>query len=251
MQKIDRNQINFLFLDTELALTTYYAYGSRKPQYLPASRIRDRKFMPCAAWGWRHETSIYSAATIDDEKQFKKNYRNDYIVAKKLFDVMEQADVIIGHNFDGFDMKEINRIFSLHGVGVLPDIRTIDTLKVARKYFAFEGNSLRDLADLFGIEQKLDAPDWIAVVEGDRKETEYAVKYCKRDVKVLKKVFERLVPFIKNLPKVPRKHMPENCDACGSGLLKNHGTRFDGRSYYIDIRCLECKHPHRAVVRAK
>lgn len=250
MYKVDRNELNFLFIDTELALSLYYAYYSKKPQFLRASQIKARKFMPCAAWQWRHLTAPESACTLDNDKAFRKNYKNDYHVAKKLFQAMEQADVIIGHNLDGFDMKEINRAFILHGLGVLPEIKTIDTLKIARKYFAFEGNSLRDLAALFELKNKFEQPDWQAVAEGCPKATRYAEKYCKQDVKVLIAVFQRLAPFIRRFPAVKENVRPTACFCCGSKRLKNHGTRFDGAKFYVDIRCQECHHPHKVSVKA-
>lgn len=250
IRPVDRNDLKICYLDTELAFSIFYAYYQKKPQFLQAKNIKHHKFMPCAAWAWEHEKSLYSVSILDDKKRFKFNHRDDLHVAQKLFDVLQDADVIIGHNIDDFDMKEINTIFIKHRLGVLPAIKTIDTLKVARKYFRFEGNKLSELAAFFNVEGKDNQPDWQAVADGDVKALEYSEKYCKQDVKVLKKIFPFLRPFIRNFPTVPKNNRPEYCECCGSKLLKNHGTRFNGRSFYLDIRCLECKHPHPVKVKS-
>lgn len=245
MRQVDPNQLKILLVDLELAYALYYGFPSKKPQFMPARNIKHHQFCICAAWKWHHEVSVQSISVLEDEKRFKKNFRDDYIVAKKLHELFEEADVIVAHNGDSFDLKHANTLFIKHGLGPVPQIKSIDTLKLARKYFSFPGNGLNDLLTFFNLPGKLDGPSWIGLTEGVEKEIIKAVKYCRGDIRALERLFVKIRPYARNLPALrPIKDVCE-CAACSSKLLKNHGTRFDGSKFYVDIRCLACGHAHK------
>ena len=191
---IDRNQLKILLMDIELTFALYYLFPSKKPQYAHARQIKHHQFCVCAAWKWLHEVSTYVVKVTDDKKAFKKDFRNDRIVAVKLHELMTEADIIVAHNGDAFDIKHANTLFKKHGLGPIPEKKSIDTLKMARKYFNFAGNDLDSLSKRFGSTGKNTRPDWIAMTEGDAEQINIAAKYCKNDVKELEKIFIELRP---------------------------------------------------------
>lgn len=241
----DHNIIKTLLLDMELSFAIYYAFPSKREQYLSARNIIHHQFCPCAAWKWDHEVSKYHIKITDDKKRFKKNFRDDYIVAKKLHELMTEADVIVAHNGDAFDIKHANVLFINHGLGPIPEKKSLDTLKAARKYFNFAGNDLDSLSKRFGGKGKISKPDWQALTDGDAKAINKAAQYCVNDVSELERVFHALRPYIRNLPALRTPGGLSHCEACGSKRLQKRGFGFDGKKMYQRVKCMECGHEHK------
>jgi len=247
----DRNAIKTLLLDIEVSYAIYYAFPSKREQYLSPKNIIHDQFCICAAWKWEHQVSKHNVKITDDKKRFKKNFRDDFVVAKKLHELITEADVVVAHNGDAFDMKWANTLFRKHGLGPVPEKKTIDTLKAARKHFMFAGNDLDTLSKRFGGDGKNQKPDWKKLTDGDAAEIAKAAKYCMNDVLELERVFLELRPYMKNLFKPRDKKESshygiECCDSCGSKRIHNKGLAVDkSGKQYPRIRCNECGHEMR------
>lgn len=249
---IDRNELKTLLVDMELSYAIGYFFPSKKPQYISAKQIKHHQWCPCAAWQWDHEVSAQVVKVTDDKKRFKKNFRDDFIVAKKLHELMSEADVIVAHNGDAFDIKHANTLFINHDLGPIPEKKSIDTLKSARKYFNFAGNSLADLLKRWGFEGKMEKPDWFLMTDGNAAMIDYAAEYCLQDVKGLRNVFHKIKPYIRRLPYLKEfKGGIVQCHACGSKRLHKKGGGFDGSKMYLRIRCFECGHEHKGKLEHK
>ena len=238
-------ELKILLLDEEWSYALAYVFPSKREQYIHARNIKHHQFCICAAWKWMHETSVYSIKITDDKKRFKKNFRDDFIIALKLHELMTEADVILAHNGDSFDIKRANNLFIKHGLGPIPERKSIDTLKVARKYFAFAGNDLDSLAKLFGSKGKNKKPCWFGLTDGDAAEIAVAARYCMNDVRELEVVFIKLRPYIRRLPRIGKLKEITQCEACGSKRLRNKGPDWDGYRQYRRLTCLECGHPNK------
>jgi DNA polymerase elongation subunit (family B) len=247
----DTNRLKILLLDLELTFAIYYAYPSKREQYLSDRNIVHNQFCTCAAWKWHDEVSTYAVKITDDAKQFKKDFRNDKIVAVKLHALMDEADVIVAHNGDNFDIKHANAMFIKHGLGPISETKSIDTLKVARKYFAFPGNSLDSLSKRFGSVGKNKKPNWHKMTNGDAEEINIAAKYCKNDVKELEVVFDKLKPFMKNFPSIKSNKPPTECECCGSKRIQSRGSNFIRNTIQRRFQCQECRHNHMRRIEVK
>jgi exonuclease len=233
-------ELRILLLDLELTFAVYYAYPSKREQYLSDKNIIHDQFCTCAAWKWHDERRTYAVKITDDKKQFKKDFRNDRVVAVKLHELMTEADVIVAHNGDNFDIKHANVLFDRHGLGPIPMKKSIDTLKLARKHFAFPGNSLDSLAKRFGGKGKNKKPNWYKMTDGDAKEIGIAATYCKNDVMELERVFKRIRPYINNYPIAPRiNYVGDSCHKCRKGTFQKNGSalRTYGRIQRLQCNC--------------
>lgn len=165
---------------------------------------------------------------------------------------MTQADVVIAHNGDDFDIKFANTLFITHGLGPIPEKKSLDTLKAARKYFRFAGNDLDSLSKRFGGAGKVDKPDWIRLTESDSDEIEKAANYCMDDVMELERVFINIRPYMRNLVKrrgTDGLYGIAECDACKSLRLHFKGLGGVGKSVYPRVRCAECGHEHKGDIK--
>lgn len=121
----------------------------------------------------------------------------------KLYLIMLDADIIVTHNGDKFDLRRFNTELIKHNFDPLPKIKTIDTLKIARKNFNFNSNKLADLARTLGLGEKGDVPKSVWIVLGNPNSSErdkrQALKlmrdYCNQDVVLLAKLYFALRRF--------------------------------------------------------
>lgn len=192
-------------------------------------------WMVCAAWKWYGEPVVASTSVLKDAERFKNNYADDYHVVKTLWDLMDEADILVAHNGDAFDWKIFtSRCIANH----LPPPNKpvmVDTLKIARREFKFSSNQLRYLAKFLGVTDKDDAPKWDLVAEGNEEEIGYCEKYCRQDIRTLDAIYTRLLPYITNHPHVGHRGL---CPKCRHFDIQSAKTRYlkSGKSYK-QMRC--------------
>ena len=235
---IDPKKFKRLFFDIE---TSYNVVSSWRVGYdiniTPDNIIKERGII-CVCWKWAGESKVHSLEwNKGDDKQLLK----DFI---KVFD---SADEIIGQNSDKFDIKWLRTRCIFHGVPMLHTYQTLDTLKLARSGFNFNSNKLDYLGKFLGIGGKKDTGGfklWQDIVErNDVKAMKHMIEYCKQDVVVLEKVFDKLNPYTKS-----KTHVgvilgkdKTSCPNCGSDHSKNHGYRYLASGTKKQIRlCLSC-----------
>jgi uncharacterized protein YprB with RNaseH-like and TPR domain len=153
----------------------------------PGDIIHERAII-CICYKWESEDDVQFLTW--DKKQ------SDKAMIKAFLKVMAQADEIVAHNGDKFDLKWLRTRALLHGIDVMPSPKTIDTLKWARKYFNFNSNKLDYIAKYLGVGQKMDTGGldlWKDIVfKKDQEAMNKMVAYCKMDVTVLEAVFNKL-----------------------------------------------------------
>ena len=183
-----------LFFDIEVSPNIVFSWRSGyKLNIDPDNIIEERKII-CVCWKWEGKDEIHSLTW--DKKQDDRKLLKDFIK------VMDSAHEIIGHNSDRFDVKWLRTRALLQGVDMLPHYVSIDTLKHARNGFYFNSNKLDYLAKLFGEGQKKDNggfSTWKKIIlDKDSDALELMVDYCKQDVAILERVFNKLQPYVKN-----------------------------------------------------
>src|SRR6202007_1093580 len=95
---------------------------------------------------------------------------NDLHVLQVLHSVLAEADVIVAHNGDKFDIKFTEARMLIQGLPPLPPIQKIDTLKVAKDRFMFNSNKLDYLGQILkvGRKQHTSPQLWLEVLKGNK-----------------------------------------------------------------------------------
>jgi hypothetical protein len=201
----------------------------------------------CAAWKWLGVEKIYSTSVLDDPKAFKKDINNDYVVVKKLRDVFQDVDILIGHNSKRFDTKKFNARLIFHGLDPLPSgLQQLDTLQEVKKVAAFTSNRLDYLGQHLCEGGKIHTTPglWIRVLKGDKSAVKEMVTYNKQDVKVLEDVYLKLLPYMKSHPHVGAidgNDKNYSCPKCGSEDLVNPKIRYSAAGIKrIQKQCKNC-----------
>lgn len=230
-----------LLLDIETAPIKAYVWGLWK-QNISWSHVTNDWFIICWAAKWLDDVDVHSACVSPIEALNE----NDSNILKPLWDLLEEADVVVTHNGDQFDIPRINSRFAINNMTPPSPYYRIDTCKVARKQFAFTSNKLDALAHYFGFEGKYDTDFelWEGCLNGDRKSLQEMQEYNIQDVKVLEEVFLKLRPWITNFPNANNYLASKTivCTTCGGDNLEELRNQFyyTTTGKYQLFRCRDC-----------
>lgn len=221
-------QSNFpkiLIFDLETAPLKAYVW-QRWKQNIYGSQLLSDWFILTWSAKWLGSSTVMSAKLTPEEVMDEDDSR----ILSKLWKLMDQADIVIAHNGDKFDIKMMNGRFLVQGMQPPSHYRTIDTLKVAQKHFRFNSNSLNELGKILGLGQKLETSFelWAKCLEGDEEALTYMQEYNDQDVILLEEVYLKLRPYMRSHPNVAiyiEDSIPR-CSHCGSDKVKPTGKFF-------------------------
>lgn len=173
-----------------------------------------------AKWLGEKEVISYS---LPDFPLYKRDKTNDREIVKKLWELFDKAEVLVAHNGDSYDQKKSFARFLIHNLPPPSPYKTIDTLKLARRYCKFDSNRLDDLARQLKLGRKVihTGKDlWFKCMAGDLKAWKMMVRYNKMDVILLEKLYLKLRPFVQNHPHYVGY---KTCHNCGSPRVIKRG----------------------------
>lgn len=189
-----RPAANILYIDTEISKSIYYNYGAKVPsKYLGIQNLIQKWYMIGWAASYVGNDMVWSQFVSPQESR----NADDSQIAEKLHGLMNAAEIIAGHNVDGFDIKKCNTMFKFCGLPPIKDKKTIDTLKLARSKYSFESNQLDYISKVLGFSGKDEVTneDWINAMQGSKPTLDKIKKYCAGDVINGKKVLMEIMPI--------------------------------------------------------
>lgn len=223
-----------LFIDIESLPNICYAYDLFS--YKSYKMIKQEKTIISFAWKWMDEkhTNVVTA---------KVPYK-DADVCKVINEQLAKADYVVAHYGDKFDLKFIRSRTLLNGLIATSPTATIDTYKLAKKYFNFNANRLDYLGKLFGLGEKIPTTFelWAKCAEGNKKAIKQMAEYNKQDVVLLEKVFKWMLPHVdaKINYNLFNEHDEHSCPTCGSMQLQKRGTIVNKVTKRQRMMCMKC-----------
>ena len=142
----------------------------------------------CISYKWKGSDEVHSVRW--DSNQEDKNLLEVFIKA------LNEADEIVAHNGDAFDLPWIRTRALANKLEIRPRYKSIDTLKIARNKFRFPSNKLDDLGDYLGVGRKIKTNRelWVdSVCNKDLDALNKMVEYCNQDVLLLEDVYNKLI----------------------------------------------------------
>jgi RNase P subunit RPR2 len=209
----------------------------------------------CICWKWSGKRKVY-ALTWDRK-------HNERRMLKTFIKEMNKADELVTHNGDKFDILWLRTRCLVNNVAMMPDYISIDTYKMAKSGFNFMSNKLSHIAKVCGLGEKLDtggAKLWKQVLMGETElenkdfwdrlilgnnpaALKKMVRYCKRDVVLLERVWDKMNPYVKS-----KSHFgggTNTCPECGSTrLLVNRHRVTAAGSKRVTFQCRNCGKYH-------
>lgn len=211
-----------LFIDIETSPNVVLSWRVGYKIKIDCDNILKERAIICGCWKWQHEKEVHGIT-------WDKN-QNDKPVVDKFISLMSEADEVVAQNGDNFDVPWLKTRFLYHGGQAIPRFKTVDTLQWAKRNFYFNSNKLDYMAGYLGIGHKIHTEFQLwkeIVLNKDQKCLDSMVKYCKQDIILLQKVWERL-----QLTVSPKTHNAVQlggskwqCPRCASDEVKVSSTR--------------------------
>jgi uncharacterized protein YprB with RNaseH-like and TPR domain len=234
------HQVKRLFFDIETSPNIVYSWRIGYNLNITPENIIDERKIICISYKWESEEEIHTL-TWDKNQCDKK-------MLKEFISVANQADELIAHNGDRFDIKWIRTRCIYHRIPMFPNYKTLDTLKKAKSGFNFNSNKLDYIAQYLGVGAKVKHSGfdmWKGVMMNDKSALSEMVHYCEGDIIVLEDVFLTMQSYIKQNTHagVLNNNLKYSCPCCSSEqitLLKNNVTAMGTVKRLIE--CNECNY---------
>lgn len=223
-----------LLFDIENTPIITYAWGIHDEPTHSTKFVKKDWMIMCWAGKWLGEKKIITGDMWGQ--------KDDSRLLKKLWNLLDKADVVVAHNGRKFDVRKANARFIQHKMSPPSPYRIVDTLIEARKYFMFTSNRLGDLGQYLGVGNKLETGGfdlWIDCMENKKSAQKKMIKYCIGDVVLLEKVYLKLRPYIKTHPS---QSLSEglSCPKCGSENVGKRGQRRVVSGINQEFCCKDC-----------
>jgi DNA polymerase elongation subunit (family B) len=200
-------------------------------------------YILCFSAKWLGSSKIIKSK-LNDFELFNKDKENDSEVVKKIWAIFDEADIIVAHNGDEFDIKKANARFLFHGLNPPSPFKTIDTKKVAKRYFNFNSNKLDDLGRYLKLGRKREHEGfklWLKCMNGERSAWNRMLKYNIQDILLLEKLYKKFLSWITNHPNYGLYQQKDfACPNCGSRHLQKRGYNYTQVSRFQRWQCNDC-----------
>jgi DNA polymerase elongation subunit (family B) len=173
------------------------------------------------------------------------------------YKLVNEADIIIGYNSQGFDMKHLHREFLTAGFPPPLPYKNIDLLHAVKKAFKFPSNKLDYVVQALKLGAKTAHTGhvlWVQCMANEPRAWALMKRYNMQDVRVTEKLYYRILPWIEKHPHIGMYMATEHdrCPFCGSADLElQSGTAKANVTTYDLYRCGECQGVSRSTTRGR
>jgi DNA polymerase elongation subunit (family B) len=232
--------MKILFVDIETSPHLSWHFGRWK-QNIPAKHTVKESRVLCwaAKWAGKKKVHFMSSWHYGHEKMMQG-----------IWELMDEADVVIGYNSKKFDVKRLNSEFIRLGWEQPSPYEQVDLLQQVKKHFAFSANRLDDVLEELGLEKKQENRGfalWMDVMDGKRGAQSEMRSYNIQDVKVTEELYMTIRGWISPHPNWGLYIDDDNptCLNCGSTNVVKHKIRRTKVRKYQQYHCNDCGSYHR------
>jgi len=230
-----------LYLDIETCPKLAYVYSFFKTNISP-KQVKEHGYILsyAAIWGDAPDKEIiYNETRSEDDQE----------LIEELIDLLDEADIVIGHNVDGFDVNTISARALILGLKPPSPFKVVDTYKAAKRYFKFESNSLEYISTVLKVKHKKLSHNkfpgfelWIQCMKGNKEAFAENKTYNCWDTLTTRDVYKEMRPWIRNHPNLAVFDEVDEyvCVACGGTHVHLRGFAHTNIAKYQRYLCLEC-----------
>jgi DNA-directed RNA polymerase subunit RPC12/RpoP len=175
------------------------------------------------------------------------NNECDALLLDHLWTLLDECDIVVGHNMKGFDIKKINARFIQEGYERPSAYKIVDTLDIAKKNFGFTSNKLAYLTDKLCTKYKKSEHGkfhgfhlWEECLKDNHDAWEEMESYNKLDVLSLEELYLKLRAWDDKHPNVALHYNDGRvrCNSCGSDDM----YKMVGKHVYTNLSEFETYH---------
>lgn len=239
LEEVSNSTPKILTLDIETSYNIVRSFHIGSKVFLPHDSIIQERKIITVAYKWLGEEDV--TVLQWDENQ------DDKTLVEELIKVMNEADEIVGHNINAYDIPFILARAIYHRIPALARYKTFDTYKVASKKFKFNNNKLDYIANLFGYGRKVQHRGmelWDDIIlRKDPKAMDEMIEYNVHDVVLTENIYKDLRQYTeaKVHHAVLNGFEKHTCPTCGDSenitLLKTFVTPAGTKSRLMGCSC--------------
>lgn len=196
----------------------------------------------------------YAARWLGQKKVIYKdnrdadNPRDDKQLLDDLWELLNEADIVVAQNGKKFDLRKIKARFVMLGYRPFSPVRVIDTMLEARAAFAFTSSKLEWMSDKLTTAKKLKHEKfpgfelWKECLAGNIEAWNEMRKYNIQDIKATEELYLVIRPWIQGHPNITvyDDHEHQRCPCCGSEALEQDGYAYTQSGQYNRYLCNDC-----------
>jgi len=235
----------FVF-DIETSTIVFRNFSPKVNGYIPHKNIIRDWFVISWAGRWLGKKEMLSDVLTPQEAKRSGNIYNNTLddkrICQSLWDIFNEADILVAHNGDNFDIKKMNYRFRMHGFRPPLPYKTFDTLKEHRKVFGATSNSLDFLLRQMKLRDekiKTGWELWEACENGDPEALRKMDEYCRHDIELGEKLYLDICKWSHNGNINLYGDLKDvRCPVCGHGVdILEHKKAVTSANAYKTYRC--------------
>src|SRR3990167_4522031 len=208
------------------------------------------------AWGlWAQDIHINQivepgrtlswAAKWYGDKKVMFNSVQGLDMLKDIYDLVNEADVVVHYNGTKFDMPTLNQEFLKAGFGPPAPYKNVDLLLTTRARFRLPSNKMDYVARHLGLEGKIKTKGmdlWKGCMDGDKKAWAEMKAYNIRDLELLEQIYIIMLPWVHQHPNMCL-YIDTNkpvCTNCGKDTIEKRGVEHTRAYSYQRFHCTSC-----------
>ena len=230
-----------LYFDIETAPMKAWVWHTGK-NYIRPEDVEQDWFVISWAAKWVCDNVVFSDVLTPEEALNQDDKR----ICKRMWELFDTADVVLGHNSRKFDVRRMNWRFIIHKFSPPSPYKIIDTLTESRKISAASSHKLDQLAKKTGINGGKTDTDfglWKECVRGNGDALKKMVEYNEHDILIGEEWYFVIRPWMKAHPNMGLYYDTNElrCRNCGNTDVKISNKPYHTpANSYKSWRCGEC-----------
>lgn len=176
-----------------------------------------------------------------------RHVRDDRKLLQHTWQMLDEADIVVGQNAKKFDIKKLNARFLQAGMPPYSPIRVIDTMLAAKRYFAMTSNKLAFLSQKLTESEKSSHKKfpgfelWSECLKDNSDAWKEMKLYNIQDVVATEELYLKLRPWMTDHPNLGvYTAEAHSCPNCSSTQVQKRGTAVTNVGIYTRYHCQTC-----------
>lgn len=176
-----------------------------------------------------------------------KNVEEDKLLLEDVWKLLDECDILLTQNGVKFDNKKLNARFILNGMQPPTSFKHIDTLRIAKKFFALTSNKLEYMSDKLCVKYKKQTKRefagfelWKECLLGNKKAWAEMKTYNSYDILSLEELYHKFAAWDNSIDfNIYSEQLVMTCN-CGSDNLRSRGFYYSPVGKFQRFKCNDC-----------
>jgi hypothetical protein len=230
-----------LLFDIETAPVLAYVWGLWD-QNVGLNQIHTDWYVLSWAAKWLGSPEVFYR-----DQRWAPSLEDDREILASLWDLLDEADIVVTQNGKKFDQKKLFARFILNGFRPPSSFKHIDTLAIAKRHFGFTSNKLEYMSEKLCRVRKLKHKRfpgfdlWRECLADNIAAWDEMERYNRQDVLALEELWQKLSPWDAKGPNFSLYHeTADHVCRCGSRDFMRQGWAYTAAGKFQRYLCRAC-----------